>query len=74
MSTVHEIDNEILMLTKGALDSILPKTTHILVHNEVREITKSDIENIENINTMFAETSLRVLTLLIKYWIRKRNH
>ena len=34
MSTVHEIDNEILMLTKGALDSVLPKTTHILVRSE----------------------------------------
>lgn len=66
MSTVHEIDNEILMLTKGALDSVLPKTTHILVNNEVREITKTDIENIENINTMFAETGLRVLTFAYK--------
>lgn len=66
MSTVHEIDNEILMLTKGALDSVLPKTTHILVNNEVREITKTDVENIENINTMFAETGLRVLTFAYK--------
>ncbi len=73
MSTVHEIDNEILMLTKGALDSVLPRTTHILVNNEVREITKTDIENIENINTMFAETGLRVLTFAYKVLDEKKE-
>ena len=61
------------MLTKGALDSVLPRTTHILVNNEVREITKTDIENIENINTMFAETGLRVLTFAYKVLDEKKE-
>lgn len=62
MSTVHNIDGKIMMFTKGALDSILPKTKKILVNGEVRDITSEDIKNIEKVNMEFAQTGLRVLT------------
>lgn len=32
------------MLTKGALDSLLPRFKSILENNEIREITKDDIK------------------------------
>lgn len=66
MSTVHEIDGKITMFTKGALDSLLPKLKSIIHGNEIRAITSEDIKEIENINTMFAETGLRVLTYAYK--------
>ena len=62
MSTLHEIDGKMVMLTKGALDSLLPRFKSILENNEIREITKDDIKNIEKVNNTFAETGLRVLT------------
>lgn len=62
MSTVHNIDGKVMMFTKGALDSILPKTKKILVNGEVRDITSDDIKNIEKVNMEFAQTGLRVLT------------
>lgn len=62
MSTVHNIDGKVMMFTKGALDSILPKTKKILVNGEVRDITSEDIKNIEKVNMEFAQTGLRVLT------------
>lgn len=62
MSTVHNIDRKIMMFTKGALDSVLPKAKKILVNGEVRDITSEDIKNIEKVNMEFAQTGLRVLT------------
>lgn len=62
MSTVHNIDGKIMMFTKGALDSVLPKAKKILVNGEVRDITFEDIKNIEKVNMEFAQTGLRVLT------------
>lgn len=66
MSTVHKIDDKIIMFTKGALDSLLPRVKFIMHGNEIREINANDIKEIENINTMFAETGLRVLTYAYK--------
>lgn len=62
MSTVHNIDGKIMMFTKGALDSILPRAKKILINGEVRDITSEDIKNIEKVNMEFAQTGLRVLT------------
>ena len=45
MSTVHKIDNDIIMFTKGAVDSLVPRITHILINNEVREIKKRILKN-----------------------------
>ena len=53
MSTVHNIDGKIMMFTKGALDSVLPKAKKILVNGEVRDITSEDIKNIEKVNMEF---------------------
>ena len=66
MSTVHNIDGNIIMYTKGALDSLLPRLKSIMHGNEIRPITQNDIKEIENINTVFAETGLRVLTYAYK--------
>jgi Ca2+-transporting ATPase len=66
MSTVHNIDGKTIMFTKGALDSVLPRLKSIIHGNEIKAITETDIKEIENINTMFAETGLRVLTYAYK--------
>ncbi|HIT44460.1 TPA: cation-translocating P-type ATPase [Candidatus Avacholeplasma faecigallinarum] len=63
MSTKHVEDGKNIIYTKGALDSILKRTTHILDAGKVRKITDEDIEKIYNANSAFSDKALRVLAL-----------
>ena len=64
MSTKHRIsDKESVIYTKGALDSILANTTHILENNKERKITEKDIKRIYEVNSEFSAKALRVLAL-----------
>ncbi len=63
MSTKHKDNDNTIIYTKGALDSILAHTTHILENGVVREITALDLENINKANAYFADNALRALAL-----------
>ena len=63
MSTKHIKDGKNIVYTKGALDSILKTSTHILENGVVRNITEEDITNIYDANHKFSEKALRVLAL-----------
>ena len=49
------------MITKGAIDKMLDKTTLIDCDNKVRKITKSDIDAIKKANERFSSEGKRVL-------------
>ncbi len=67
MSTLHErADGSKIQYTKGALDSILAYTKYIQIGNEVREITKEDLDEIEKANSYFSSKALRSLALAYK--------
>jgi Ca2+-transporting ATPase len=63
MSTKHEFDGKTVVFTKGALDSIMARTTMILDGETPRKITKADITKINDINMEYADKALRVLAL-----------
>lgn len=63
MSTKHKLEDKSIIYTKGALDSILKTTTHILDNGKPREITAFDIEKIYEANQYFSDKALRVLAL-----------
>ncbi len=63
MSTKHKFDNENIIFTKGALDSILANTAYILENGKERKVTKEDIDHIYEVNTEFSSKALRVLAL-----------
>lgn len=63
MSTKHKSEEGNIIYTKGALDSILKTTTHILDNGKPREITAFDIEKIYEANQYFSDKALRVLAL-----------
>ena len=63
MSTKHQEDGKTITFTKGALDSILARTTHILENGKERKITKEDIDKIYEVNSEFSFRALRVLAL-----------
>lgn len=63
MSTKHTWDNENIIFTKGALDSILANTSYILENGKERKITQKDIDRIYEVNREFSLKALRVLAL-----------
>ena len=66
MTTVHRGENGSVAYTKGALDSVLAHTTHILINGQTRPITDEDVTRIYEINAQFSDRALRVLALAIK--------
>ena len=63
MSTYHKINGDHIMITKGAVDVIIPKTKFIHINGEIRNITDEDKEKINRKNDEFSEKGLRVLAI-----------
>ena len=61
MSTKHLINGQYVMLTKGAPDAILLKSSKISINGEVRNMTDEDRHRILAMNTSYASKALRVL-------------
>ncbi len=66
MSTKYMLHGEPTMMTKGALDVILDRTTRIRTNDGVRPITDSDKEEILAKNMEFSKNGLRVLAFAYK--------
>ena len=73
MSTLHQIDNEYVLYTKGALDVLLDRTTHISTAQGVRKITDDDIKQINKANQSLSENGLRVLAFAYKVMKEERQ-
>lgn len=66
MSTVHEKDGQQIVFVKGAIESLLPKLTHIEKNGRVETLTETDHDTImAEVNDM-SEQALRVLTVAYK--------
>lgn len=63
MSTVHKTASGYITYTKGAIDSILKRTTKIYDNGVVRNINDEDIKKINDANKSFSNDALRVLAL-----------
>ncbi len=61
MTTVHEINNEYVAYTKGALDELLPLCDYIHTNNGTRKLTKADKDNILTLSHKMSDQALRVL-------------
>lgn len=66
MSTQHLYGNSKRMYTKGALDSVIKRCTKIYDAGKIREITKDDINAINESSHAMAKDALRVLALAYK--------
>lgn len=66
MTTLHYIDKDYVMLTKGAVDVLMGRTTHIATSSGIRPITEEDIEKITAANQSLSENGLRVLAFSFK--------
>ena len=61
MSTVHTIESERLLLTKGGPDVVFGRSTKILIDGKVLPLTKEILDRIKQQNEHFSERALRVL-------------
>ncbi len=66
MSTVHEVGNEKVVYTKGAVDRILNQCTHLLVHGQKVPMSAYDRKCIMEANRIMGQQALRVFALAMK--------
>ncbi|GKX29348.1 ATPase [Vallitalea longa] len=66
MSTLHNIDGNHTMFTKGAPDVILSRCTNIIIDGKRESLTQNNIDDINEVNRTFAENALRVLGFAYK--------
>lgn len=67
MSTVHNIEGNIVQYTKGAVDEMLPLCGTILLNGEAVPMTDDHREHILALNRTLSEEALRVLGFSMKY-------
>ncbi len=61
MSTLHEIDGAPILFTKGAMDGLLDRSTHLLTSNGCVALTSERRQELERVNRELSEQGLRVL-------------
>jgi len=66
MTTIYSLHGVNTILTKGALDVLLDRTSRIRTSQGIREITEEDKAQILEKNMMFSENGLRVLAFAYK--------
>lgn len=66
MTTHHKVTNEDIAFTKGALDVLLKRATHIDTSQGIRPITNEDKVLFENMNYELSDSGLRVLAFAWK--------
>ncbi len=64
MSTVHRIDGQKMLFTKGAVDVLLPHITTIRTSQGVRPVSEADKQAIMDQNMDFSKQGLRVLAFV----------
>lgn len=66
MSTLHEIDGERLMLTKGGPDVVISRSSKILINGKVEELTQERLDDLYHKNEHFSDQAMRVLAFAYK--------
>ena len=66
MSTLHFIDGQYILFTKGAFDVLLDRTNTIATTEGIRELTLEDCNQINAANRSLSENGLRVLAFAYK--------
>ncbi|HHW90145.1 MAG TPA: cation-translocating P-type ATPase [Clostridiales bacterium] len=66
MTTVNQTNQGLVSFTKGAVDHVLKRCTHIQVGKDILPITQQHINDILNANKEMASTALRILAAAYK--------
>lgn len=76
MTTFHSsyINGKIVSFTKGAPDIVISKCTKIALNGKIVDFTKDLKANVLAVNTKFARSALRVLSMAYKVWNEVPDH
>ena len=74
MSGIYEKDGEVYLYTKGSLEAISERSKSILINNEVKKITKENIDEYKRVETSMSNESLKVLAFAYKKITKKIDH
>jgi len=66
MTTIHRMDHQYQVMTKGAPDILLERCSRILTQGQIKALTATDKEAIQNANRDMARRALRVLAVAYK--------
>lgn len=66
MSSLNDIDGELIMLTKGGPDVVIDRASHILLNGEIRRLEDEHREAFIEQNERYAREAKRVLALAFK--------
>ena len=66
MSSVYEVDNKIILYTKGSFESILKRSTKTLNDGKIVKLTKEEIEKYKEIESSMSNDALKVLAFAYK--------
>ena len=61
MTTIHEINNEYISYTKGALDELLERCEYLFTKRGIQKLTNEEKENILALASKMSDQALRVL-------------
>ena len=68
MSTVHTYDESYYSMTKGAIDKLLPRCTHIFKNGKIEDLTEADKNQILEAAGAMSREALRVLSFAFKQY------
>ncbi|MED2793757.1 cation-translocating P-type ATPase [Bacillus wiedmannii] len=68
MSTVHTYDESYYSMTKGAIDKLLPRCTHIFKNGKIEILTDADKNQILEAAGAMSQEALRVLSFAFKQY------
>ncbi len=73
MTTINVIENETFILTKGALETILPLCKSIFTEKEIKELTNKEITILRQTYDSFMAEGLRVISFAFKRIAKETN-
>lgn len=66
MSTLHNLEGKNILFTKGAVDVLLPRITHIWTSEGIKPLKDGDKQMLMEQNMMFSAQGLRVLAFVCR--------
>lgn len=73
MSTVHMIDNQKIMFTKGGPDVMFARAKYVLIDGQEHELTEDRLDQFRRANENFSNQALRVLAYGYKRLSEEQN-
>ncbi|MDM5186927.1 cation-translocating P-type ATPase [Bacillus sp. DX4.1] len=66
MSTLHQYNQNCYSMTKGAIDKLLPRCSHIFINDTIQPLTEEDKQQILQAAHTMSQEALRVLSFAFK--------